>query len=254
MSLTNVHELVSQETAEKRVMSIAESCYKHAAVNNAFYTLWQERELSADDVEVFAKNFYEHVAPTANRLALVFLRMSPDDVQARAETIENLNDELGHGDPNKVHSVLLRNLLEDLLSRLRGRPVTYDSLTAETLPSTRKLVDEGAALFGDSRPEIGCGALLAQEWHAYPQLVFLYEGFRNYMRHYDLETFHENCEYFYLHIGAAEKEHKIHSVSSAAKMCRTTEQLDLLEQGYNSYLDLLGSYWAGLYDALSATR
>jgi hypothetical protein len=251
MSSTFVHEIVDQEVAEQRIRSIAESCYHHPALNNAFYLLWCERELPVDDVELVAKNFYEHVAPTANRLALVFLSMPPGEVQARAETIENLSDELGHGDPCKVHSVILRNLIEELLSRMHGKEVTFEALTAEVLPTTSKLVEQGAALFASTQPEIGCGALLAQEWHAYLQLIYLYEGFRNYMGYFSLEEFHENCEYFYLHIGATEKEHKIHSISTAARMCRTTEQLDYLEQGYTAYLDLLAEYWAGLHRALS---
>ncbi|MFI5779572.1 iron-containing redox enzyme family protein [Nocardia sp. NPDC051570] len=241
--------LITVEHAHQRIAAIAESCYDHTALNNRFYRTWRTGALPVADVELFARNFYEHVAPTADRLATLFLRLT--DERARAETIENLSDELGHGDAGKVHAVLLRNMLEDLLSRLHGRTVTFDDISPTVLPQTRKLVREGLALFGDERPEVGCGALLAQEWHAYPQLVNVYEGMRNYMDHYSLEDFHINSEYFYLHIGATEKEHKIHSVSTAAQMCQTQEQVDLLEHGYTSYLDLLAEYWDGLYEALS---
>ncbi|HYS34842.1 MAG TPA: iron-containing redox enzyme family protein [Pseudonocardiaceae bacterium] len=245
----NTLAVVDPEPAYQRIAALAASCYDHPALNNPFYETWRAGKLPVADVELVARNFYEHVAPTANRLATVFLRLT--DERARAETIENLSDELGHGDPNNVHALLLRRMLEDLLSRMHGRPVDFDEVDSTVLPETRKLVHQGMALFGDERPEVGCGALLAQEWHAYPQLVYLYEGMRNYMDLYSLEDFHVNSEYFYLHIGATEKEHKVHSISTAAQMCRTEEQIALLEYGYLSYLDLLAQYWNGLYQALS---
>jgi hypothetical protein len=233
-----------------RVRELAESVYRHPALNNAFYKLWRETELPADRVEIVARNFYTQVAPTADRLALVFLRMASEDVEARAETIENLNDELGLGDARKVHTVLLKNFFTALLSRMRGRPVTFAEVDPTVLPATRRLVQEGARLFGDERVQVGCGALLAQEWHAYPQLVYLYEGARNYLRHFELEEFHEHSEYFYLHIGATEKEHKLHSVSTSAALCRTPEQLAALEHGFTAYLDLLAAFWQELYEAI----
>jgi hypothetical protein len=225
--------------------------YRHPALNNAFYELWQSDELPAEQVEIVARNFYAQVAPTADRIALVFLRMAPEDVEARAETIENLNDELGLGDPGKVHTVLLKDFFSALLSHLHGRTVAFEEIDPTVLPATRRLVDQGARLFGDERVQVGCGALLAQEWHAYPQLVYLYEGARNYLHRFGgLEEFHEHCEYFYLHIGAAEKEHKLHSVSTAASLCRTPQELEALEYGFTAYLDLLAGFWQELHEAV----
>lgn len=107
-------------------------------------------------------------------------------------------------------------------------------------------MERGAALFGDENVRVGCGALLAQERHAYAQLVYLYEGARNYMHHFALEEFHEHCEFFCIHIGAAEKEHKVHAVSSSAALCSTEEDLVSLGHGFNSYLELLADFWLEL--------
>src|SRR5262249_6837848 len=123
-------------------------------------------------------------------------------------------------------------------------------LNARILPATWQLVERGRALFG-SREEVACGALLAQEWHAYPQLVKLYEGARNYLGYFQLEEFHESCEYFYIHIGEAEKEHKEQSILSAARTCRDEQQLALLEGGFTAYLGLLANYWDSLYLAVN---
>ena len=230
--------------AHARISELAKATSSHAALNNEFYRRWMAGPLSADQVEIVACNFYERVRHTPDRIALAYLHM--DDITARAETVENLSDEMGHGDPEKVHSVLLRRFFETLLSRMRGASVSFGEVRAYLLGSTRKLIEEGNRLFASSIPQQACGALLAQEWHAYPQLVYLYEGVRNYRHYFDLEEFHENCEYFYVHIGATEKQHKIHSLSTAAQMCHNEADLTNLEHGFTGYLDLLAENWADI--------
>lgn len=241
---------LSTDDVEKHIQDLARSSSDHAAVDNEFYRLWMAQELSVQQVESVARNFYERVRHTPNRIALAFLHV--DNVRARAETVENLNDEMGHGDPSKAHSVLLKQFFEILLSRMRGQQVSFDEIQAPVLPSTATLIRKGQEVFSSAHPQEACGALLAQEWHAYPQLVKLYEGVRNYSKYFDLEEFHENCEYFYLHIGATEKEHKIHSLSTAAQICRTPSQLAHLEVGFNTYLELLAKNWEEIYSTVMA--
>jgi pyrroloquinoline quinone (PQQ) biosynthesis protein C len=240
---------VSFELAHDRIQALAHGSSKHPAIDNAFYELWMSGPLEVEHVELVARNVYERVSRSSDRIALAFLGMT--DPRARAETIENLSDEMGHGNADRVHAVLLRSFWETLLSRLRGQSVDFDALEAPILPSTRRLVDEGSNLFSSPYPQEICGALLAQEWHAYPQLVFLYEGVRNYRGLFGLEEFHEHCEYFYLHIGATEKEHKIHALSTAAHTCRSAEDLEHLERGFTRYLDLLAENWDELYATIT---
>ncbi|MFE1821653.1 iron-containing redox enzyme family protein [Streptomyces anulatus] len=236
---------LSRDEAYDRVHALARGCAEHAAVRNPFYDLWISKELSADQVEIVAKNFYARVRRTPVRIALAFLNMT--DITARAETVENLYDEMGNGNSSKVHS----ELLETLLSRIRGHAVDLEEVSAPLLPSTVRLIEESEKLFNSPHPQEVCGALLAQEWHAYPQLVQLYEGIRNYRHLFGLEEFHENCEYFYLHIGATEKEHKVHSLSTAARACRSPEDIEHLERGFNAYLGLLADNWTEVHRELS---
>ncbi len=232
----------------ERVHALADRCAQHPAVCNPFYDLWTTEELAADEVELVATNFLARVQRTPVRIALAFLHMT--DIAARAETVENLYDEMGHGDPSRVHTVLLRNFMQTLLSRMRGREVDLDATSAPLLPSTVRLIEQSEKIFRSSSPQEVCGALLAQEWHAYPQLVRLYEGVRNYRRYFEFEEFHENCEYFYLHIGATEKEHKVHSLSTAAKACHTFDDIADLERGFTAYLGLLAENWNEVYYTL----
>ncbi len=239
---------MSSEEIYDAVHALARGCAEHAALKNPFYELWLSETLQADEVDLIARNYYARVRRTPVRIALAFLHMT--DNAARAETVENLYDEMGHGDPAKVHAVMLREFLETLLSRMRGHAVDLNVDDADLLPSTRRLIKESERIFSSPHPQEVCGALLAQEWHAYPQLVYLYEGVRNYRKHFALEEFHENCEYFYLHIGATEKEHKVHSLSTAAKACKTPDDLMHLERGFTAYLDLLAENWTDVHRAL----
>jgi hypothetical protein len=242
---------ISSGDAHDRICALARSCSEHPALKNAFYELWMARALPVEHVELVARNFYERVRRTPERIALAFLHM--DDAKVRTETVENLSDEMGRGDPSRVHSVILRGFFETLLSRLRGRPVDFDDVTAPILPSTVRLIEGGEKVFSSPYPQEACGALLAQEWHAYPQLVFLYEGARNYRGYFGLEEFHENCEYFYLHIGATEKQHKVHSLSTAATMCRSVSDLVHLERGFETYLGLLADNWAEIHATIQSS-
>ncbi|MBM0274283.1 iron-containing redox enzyme family protein [Micromonospora tarensis] len=239
---------LSYDDAHGRLLALARGSAEHPALKNPFYQLWMAEQLSADEVELVARNFYERVRRTPIRIALAFLNMT--DVRARAETVENLYDEMGNGNSSKVHSVLLRDFLQKLLGRMRGQEVDLHNVDAPLLPSTARLISEGEKLFASPYPQEVCGALLAQEWHAYPQLVYLYEGFRNYRQHFELEEFHEDCEFFYLHIGATEKEHKIHSLSTAAKACASVEDIEHIERGFTSYLDLLAENWTEIHSKL----
>lgn len=231
----------------REVQKMAATVQRHRALDNRFYKLWMREPLKAGQVEVVAVNYYMWIAPTVQRIAWAFLLM--EDIEARAETAHNLLDELGNGDPEAVHVLLLRRFLDELLSKVHGRDFRLADARAAVLPETRRLNEGGMKLFQHS-PQVACGALLAQEWHAYTQLVNLYEGVRNYMDLFELDHFHEVCEYFYIHIGAAEKEHKEQSLVSAARVCRSEEDLPLLSQGFYGFLDLLAAFWEALYEAV----
>lgn len=247
--MTEPRSIDGQGEMETQIRELAESTASHAALNNEFYRLWQAQPLAADQVALVAVNFHARIVSTPDRIAWAVVRMI--DPVARAETAENLNDELGHGNIARSHAPMVRQFFSALLSRMRGREVPFDQLTAPVLAATRSLNEQAITLFGSEYPEQVAGALLAQEWHAYTQLVYLYEGARNYMKYFhSLDEFHEHCEYFYVHIGTAEKEHKVHSVSSASRICRTQEQLHRLEYGFTRYLDLLTAYWQDLYMAV----
>ncbi|WP_199865266.1 hypothetical protein [Frankia sp. EI5c] len=82
----------------------------------------------------------------------------------------------------------------------------------------------------------------------------MYEGVRNYKSYYSSEEeFHEHCEYFYVHIGEAEKEHRIQAVESAApQVCADATDLARVQAGFDGFLDLTVHYWRGVVARMRA--
>ena len=243
----NAH--VQPSTYASAIQQMVTSISNHRAINNKFYRLWMKTKLNPRQLEIFADNYYHRIEPTVSRIARAFV--ATDDVVSRAVFVRNLSDELGGGDPEGAHILILKRWLDSLLTKQANHPFENTGLETSILPTTRRLTEESLKLCSGPAP-CANGAILAQEWHAYTQLVNLYEGFRNYMDSYTLEEFHDLSEYFYIHIGSAEKEHMQQSVITAARACKSDADLAMLKDGYGQFLDLVADFWDGLYDAVQA--
>ncbi|OIQ68487.1 hypothetical protein GALL_499210 [mine drainage metagenome] len=181
-----------------------------------------------------------------------------DDLPAQVEIAKNLYSEFGYGNLEKAHIVLLKNYLQDLLSRLADRPYPIGELQKHSILSTTEdFIREQRMLYGGSgkvkNPRHVLGTLLSQEWLAYSMLTRLYEGARNYQHLYPSnDVFHEHCEYFYVHIGDAEKEHKIQAVKAAAQECYSDADIFEISESFNRFLDITARYWNGISEAMRA--
>lgn len=242
------------ELVERRIQSLAESVFTHKALDNAFYRRWMGGSLPLADVEVFARNYLARTTLTSRMVALSFL--GADGLHAQVEIVKNLYFKMGYGNPEKAHLALLESYLIDLLSRLADRPYSMDELMAlPVLKSTRTLIHEQLSLYTDggryNNPRHVLGTLLAQEWLAYSMLTRLYEGARNYKHLYaNNDDFHEHCEYFYIHIGDAEKEHKIQAVKAATQECTTDRHIEDVSASFNRFLNITEQYWDGIARAM----
>jgi pyrroloquinoline quinone (PQQ) biosynthesis protein C len=227
---------------------------KDPALDNDFYREWMARRLSIEELEVFVRNYGGWVKSFPNALATLIL--TTEDLEAKSEYVKTLYSEMGYGNASKAHSVLLDVFFDDLSARMgeagrldRGRL----EKNIEMLPSTHGLIDGQQVLYSD--PQMSIGAQLALEWQAYTMLRQVYDGARNYI---DLwpnpDEFHEACEYFYTHIGAAEKDHKEESLHALRRYAVNDEVLARITEGYRRQLDLLRDFWAGIYEATSAVR
>jgi pyrroloquinoline quinone (PQQ) biosynthesis protein C len=229
------------------IKKLTDKLKSHRALDNGFYRLWMSEQLSGPQLRVFANNYYHRIYPTVDRLARAFV--VTEDLVSRAAFVQNINDELGDGDANGAHVRLLARWLDGLLKACTGEGFDVNRSDADLLPATRRLTEQSLKLCSSSAPAAN-GAILAQEWHAYMQLVNIYEGFRNYLSCYDLEDFHNQSEYFYIHIGWAEKEHKEQSILTAARSCKSASDIAELGEAYLTMLDLIADFWDALHDAI----
>jgi hypothetical protein len=154
-------------TVIQTIQSLAETVFDHEALNNEFYQRWTTGPLQLCEVEIFARNYMARTNNTATMAALSLIGASDLAFSTKIEILKNLYLEYGCGNPEKVDIVLLESYLQDLLSRLAGRP--YDLRELEAYPilaSTRAFIAE-RSLHTDpgSSKNSRCvlGTLLAQE-------------------------------------------------------------------------------------------
>ncbi|GAA3058124.1 iron-containing redox enzyme family protein [Actinokineospora globicatena] len=247
--MTLVHDTADRAA---RIAAVVADIDTSAAIDNDFYRLWMGGPLPYPAVAVFAREYLARTRFTAVMVALSVLNTT--DLAARVECVKNLYSEYGNGNAEKAHLVLLENFLADLLSRLGGREVSTGELTLEEpLPSTTAFSAGQRELFSSTDQRVVQGALLAQEHLAFAMLTRLYEGVRNYKPLWPREDdFHEACEYFYVHIGEAEKEHKREAVVSAAAVSRTEADFAVVLRAYDAFLTLTADYWRGVHQAVAA--
>jgi pyrroloquinoline quinone (PQQ) biosynthesis protein C len=221
----------------------------HPALENAFYREWMRRSLSVEELEVFARNYGAWVKSFPDALAT--LVATTNDLDAKSEYVKTLYSEMGYGNPRKAHSVLLDDFLRELGRKLgENELLNRERLEKEVvlLPSTRDLIEGEHELYSDA--QMSFGAQLALEWQAYTMLRKLYDGARNYLPLWsNPDEFHEACEYFYTHIGAAEKDHKEESLNAVRRYALDDESLARITEGYRRHLELIFNFWQGLYQA-----
>ena len=250
----NSHELATHNHYTNAIGTLVAGISRREAIDNEFYRTWMSTALPYHQVRAFAREYWARTQYTSVMVALSVIHTK--DLMARVECVKNLFSEYGNGDPKKVHLVLLERFFEDLLSRLAGARVSMADVIAEgASPSTRRFSEGQRALFTDPDQRTVLGALLGQEHLAYSMLTRLYEGVRNYKSLWPTEDdFHEACEYFYVHIGEAEKDHKREAVISAAEVVHGDEDFRVVRAGFDAFLELTAGYWRGVHQAMRDAR
>lgn len=233
--MTNIEELTT-------------SIPMHPAVRNTFYEQWEGRRFTIDELRLFVRNYGAFVEAFPAALAALIINTS--DVEARTEYAKTLFSEMGYGHAAKAHSNLFYGFFNELALKLGERGQLERSLLVERnnlLSTSVAFIDGEHRLYSSPDPAVAVGAQLALEWQAYTMLRRLYEGARNYKDLWeDQDSFHEACEYFYAHIGEAEKEHKIESLQAARKYAVDDRSLEAIREGFGEHLDLIADFWNGL--------
>lgn len=229
-----------------RLEELLENITSHPAVDNSFYREWMSRSMNIDELEIFARNYGAWVKSFPDALAVLI--QATADVEAKTEYVKTLYSEMGYGDPAKTHAALLDDFYEKIAKKLGQESRLSREVRERKLPMLRTtcaLIAGEQELYRDALRSVG--AQLALEWQAYTMLRKLYDGARNYLPLWsNPDEFHEACEYFYIHIGAAEKDHKEESLNAVRRYAVNDVSLALIIEGYNRHLDLIADFWEGI--------
>ena len=233
------------------LQKLAKSVNQSVAVDNLFFTKWLANPLSIEELAIFVRNYWEWTFCFPESLA--GLLSNTKDIQARVEYAKILFSEMGNGHVDKVHSVLFEEFCNQLSQKL-GHP---GYLKIERLKQSVPLLKTTKDLTAWQKDtylnhESAAGAQLALEWQAYTMIRKLYDGARNYMHLWDNpDEFHEACEFFYVHIGAAEKDHKEESILAAQQLIDNGVEFKKIEEGFSKNLQLIGDFWNGIAESYS---
>jgi pyrroloquinoline quinone (PQQ) biosynthesis protein C len=252
MAGEGIMTFLKDNSYEKRLLELVSIVKLHPAVNNSFYDLWTTKVLTIKGLSIFARNYWEWTRKFPECLSTLI--KNTKDTAARVEYTATLHSELGNGNWRKAHVILFENFYLELAKKSTGSA----ALSLEFLMSnyeledpTKILLEEQGNLYGGNTA-IAVGAQLAIEWQAYTMMVQLYEGARLYLPLWDIkDEFHEACEFFYTHIGATEKEHKISSLYAAQQLINSAESFSDVEKGFIQHLELISNFWQGLFRAIS---
>ena len=231
--------------------SLVKNIKQNSALNNDFYQMWMNVTFSSEQLAIFARNYWEWTYRFPE--ALAGLVMISPDLETRLEYTKTLYSELGYGDIHRVHSKLFENFYTSLHAKLNHQKLDMIELknTYPLLQTTKELINWEKATYSKDLTSAS-GAQLAIEWQAYTMLRKLYKGACNYEHLWeDKDGFHEICEFFYVHIGSAEKDHKDESIQAAHKLLSQDAPYMVFKSGFDEHLQYITNFWNGIANAIS---
>lgn len=230
----------------QQLIHLIEQLPAHEALKNKFYSRWVKTSLPIESIAVFALNYWEFSKQFPTTLAQLIV--NTQDVSAQVEYTKILYSELGYGKTKKAHSVLFQNFCRDLAEKM-GVPgsLSLEHLKIPLLAETIQLIEGEKNLYSQD-VAIGAGAQLALECQAFNMLSMLYEGARNYADMWpSLSDFHESCEFFYIHIGSAEKDHREEALAAVENIIKSDPVLlKKAIYGFNEHLNLFANFWKAI--------
>ena len=247
-----VRDALSDSYIHDELLQLTSNVDFDPALNNDFYDAWLAGPMSRTGVLIFFRN-YSHFSWEFPYVLESLIKRTPNG-EIRGELNKTLHSEMGNGRAEKAHRLLLHQFIAALSAEMEPKgAVTRDWLNANValLDTSRQIVDSEYRLYGQESHAKAVGAQLALEWQAFTMLMKLYEGARNYMSFFPNErAFHEAAEYFYVHLGEAEKDHKTESINAARIQISDHSELEELRQGYFEHLSLFHAFWQGIAAAV----
>jgi pyrroloquinoline-quinone synthase len=180
--------MTSQEFFQKLDACIA----KYDLLSHPFYTAWGAGELTREDLQEYARDYYHHVEAFPTYLAELGMRLDEGDL--RRAVLANMSDEKGgedlYGDPSPAHAELW-------LDFAAGMGASRNMRGHTPLAAIKRLVNFFHRAAQQGTPEEALAAFYAYESQV-PRIA--QEKVRGLKQQYDADE--KTCEYFTLHATA----------------------------------------------------
>jgi pyrroloquinoline quinone (PQQ) biosynthesis protein C len=212
---------------------------EHGAVRNSYLQRFRCGDLSDEELNQFAVEFY-NFARFFPRI-LVSQLVNTEDEQIADELTKVLYSELGDGDAKRRHELLYRDFLRSLDIDVR------DAMTRPMLVSTRAYIEGMEQLYGDGNHQRALGASFGLEnmaitmWdHLIPGLTRLKTtrhprmDLTYFTFHRELEATHEEA-----------MEHAVEALQGSGRQMSDGDEEDF-RLGVTEVLGYLEGFWMGL--------
>lgn len=251
-----VHDALSPSYIQDELLQLTSNVDDDPALNNDFYDAWLAGPMSRLGVLIFFRN-YSHFSWEFPHVLESLIQRTPN-ADIRSELNKTLYSEMGNGRAEKAHRLLLHQFIEALSAEMEPKGAVSRDWLNENIPlldTSKQIVDGEYRLYGEESHAKAVGAQLALEWQAFTMLMKLYEGARHYRSFFPAErAFHEAAEYFYVHLGEAEKDHKTESINAARIQISNHSELEELREGYFEHLSLFHKFWQGIAAAVRSAN
>jgi pyrroloquinoline-quinone synthase len=199
---------------------------ERSILNHPFYIAWKEGNLNKEQLKLYAKIYYPHVANFPKYLRYIIENTDDRKIQMEAEL--NLKDELSHPAPHN----------ELWIEFAKGLDMTEEEVINEPIHSSAKNIVETYTILAKKSPASGLAALYSYEAQ---QPEVSHEKIDGLINHYKV-TDPSALAYFDVH-STADIEHRRGEREALMRCLKTgtteEELIDSVNKALDAYHELL---------------
>lgn len=229
---------------------------------NDFYQLWDSKTLTTNQLEIMLANYFFRTIQTVTRVcdvvrALIdplLIIQSPLYRKAIINNLENLCDELGYGENQNPHILLLCEWINTLLHKAGSKNIPIEEhYTKFVTAETQEFVKIQKDLYNDESLLVVGGASFAQELFADYMMKQLNNGYvKNYQHLFkNKEEFNLTTKYFSVHLDEGTEENHALLIEEVIKLiCNTPEDFEKVNYSYDCFERITSNFWRSIYNQL----
>lgn len=230
----------------------------HSIFSNPLFSYLYElskKGFTAKQFHIYRDNFFFRTLNTIPSLSHVLIKAAYHcDFRTLASVGRNLYEETGEGEANNSHSSLLEcsyNTHGKIVFSLEPIPLQNVSQSTFILEETHYFVVEQRKLYTSANYGVALGAMLGQEMAADNMLRVFYETlFLPYKGYYRSNKFKDVELYFLCHLNGVEARHGQDARKAALHFCRNEEDIELVLNAAENFLDIQALLWDGFFNAM----